>query len=132
MNYPTSPPGAEKALRMRLNQAERPHTAGAAFVRHASKSAPSTASFSNLLLAVQNAQEECQRGFEGRKLEEGPGFLSVSFLSGSDIRAALKHGATVIQKTSSGYSMFPWTAACNAMQHLRQARIRPHDPHRRL
>ncbi len=118
---PSSPSGAEKALRIRLKQAnaERPHTAGACPSKPATKIAP--ASFNSLLLAIQHTQEECQRSLDDKRSEEGAGFHSMSFLSGSDIRAALRHGATVIQKTSTGYSMFPWTSACNSAQQLRQA-----------
>ncbi len=122
---PSSPSAAEKALRIRLKQAtaERPPTASACPSKAGIKIAP--VSFNSLLLAIQNAQEECQRGLEDKRSEEGTAFHSMSFLSGSDIRAALKHGATVIQKTSTGYSMFPWTSACNSAQQLRQVSDAP-------
>jgi hypothetical protein len=81
---------------------------------------PTSTVFNSLLLAVQKAQDECQKGFENKRIEDIAATQSVPFLSGSDIRASLKYGATVIQKTSNGYTMFPWTTACNSAQQLRQ------------
>ena len=131
---PSSPDGLEKAFRPRLihNQlSERPQTVGT-MGRQGSKTLPTV--FNGLILAVQKAQEECHRGFENKRPgDEIAGTLSVPFLSGSDIRAALKHGATVIQKTSNGYTMFPWTAVCNSAQQLRQVPVAAlNQPHTAL
>ena len=126
---PVSPPAAEKTIRTRLYRAEvanRPHSAGpfsrkSPLKQSTGQTSTLPASFGYLMSSIQNTQDECHRCLEGRRLDEGmPGMQAVPFLSGSEIRAALKNGATVIQKSGTGYSMFPWTAGCHALQQLRQ------------
>eukprot|EP00960_Hanusia_phi_P068635 766896-Hanusia_phi.AAC.2 len=59
---------------------------------------------------VQEGVNVARKVLEMQAKSSSSGYIVVPFLNASDIRAALKFGATVIHKTGNGYSLTPWAS----------------------